>query len=276
MGGGGKTTTTNVNKTELPAWVNNAGKSNYDESVRIGGLPQYSGTRVADFTPTMTQALSYIKDNAGAGSVATSQAGSIFSDMNDPSKVQSRVSSYMNPWLDEVESKSLGALEDQRLQAISTNADAATKARAFGGDRASVVDAITNSEATKNAGLLSSALRKEGYDTAMTNQRADSMSAGQGLLSTGDQQTSNYLKTIQALMSGANVDQSMAQSKLDDTVQQFESPRNQAIDDLNLRMQALGMAPYNTSTSGTSTTKTPSTFDPAQLIMGMLSFGLGL
>lgn len=276
MGGGGKTTTTNVNKTELPAWVNAAGKSNYETAGAIGALPQYGGDRYAGMGSTMTEALSYITDNAGAGSAATGEAGEIFRGMNDPSKVTARTQQYLNPWLGEVEANALGALDDSRVRALSGNADAATKSRAFGGDRSAIVDAITNAEAGKNAGILSSTLRKEGWDTASAAQRQDSVAAGQGLLSTGDQQSGNYLKTIQAMLQGGQIDQTDRQAKLDDTIQKYEAPRTQAIEDLNLKMQALGMAPYNTSTSGKSTTTQPSSFDPASLGLGVLSLFLGL
>lgn len=278
MGGGGKTTTTNISKTELPEWVNNAGKANYDEAVRIGDKPlqQFAGNYTADLTPTMREALTYLSANKGAGSAATSQAGSIFADMADPSKVNSRVQAYMNPWIDEVETKSLGALNDSRIQSLMGNADAAVKARSFGGTRSGIVDAVTNAETAKSAGLLSAGLRKEGYDTAMTNQRADAQSAGQGLLSTGDQQSSQYLKQIAALLQGGQVEQGNAQGKLDSDIAKFNEVQNKDIADLNLRMSALGMTPYNTSTTSTGTTKSPSTFDPASLIMGILSLGLGV
>ncbi len=278
MSGGGTTTTTNVSKTELPAWVNDAGKANYNEAVRIGDKPlqQFAGNTTADLTPVMREALQYLDTNKGAGTAATAQAGSIFSDMADPSKVNSRVNAYMNPWIDSVESKALGALDDQRVQSLMGNADAAVKARSFGGTRSGIVDAVTNSEAAKSAGLLSAGLRKEGYDTAMTNQRADATGAGQGLLATGDQQSSDFMKKFSALLQGGGVEQGNAQGKLDSDVSKFNEAQNKDIADLNLRLSALGMTPYNTSSTSTGTTKAPSTFDPAQLIMGMLSFGMGL
>ncbi len=278
MSGGGTTTTTNVSKTELPAWVNDAGKANYNEAVRIGDKPltQFGGNTTADLQPVMREALQYLGDNRGAGTAATAQAGSIFSDMADPSKVGSRVNSYMNPYIDNVENKAMGALNDQRIQSLMGNADAAVKARSFGGTRSGIVDAVTNAETAKSAGLLSAGLRKEGFDTAMTNQRADAVGAGQGLLATGDQQSSDFMKKFSAMLQGGGVEQDNAQGKLDSDVSKFTEAQNKDIADLNLRLSALGMTPYNTSSTSTGKTTTPSTFDPAQLIMGMLSFGMGL
>lgn len=277
MSGGGTTTTTNVSKTELPEWVNNAGKANYNEAVRIGDKPlqQFAGNTTADLTPVMREALQYLSTNRGAGGAATSQAGSIFSDMADPGKVNSRVNAYMNPWIDSVESKALGALDDSRVQSLMGNADAAVKARSFGGTRSGIVDAVTNAETAKSAGLLSAGLRKEGYDTAMTNQRADAVGAGQGLLATGDQQQSQFLKEFASMLQGGQVEQANAQGKLDSDVAKFNEAQNKDIADLNLRLSALGMTPYNTSTTSTGTSKAPSTFDPASLIMGILSLGMG-
>lgn len=73
---------------------------------------------------------------------------------------------YLNPYIDNVESHSLAALEDSRRQALTGNAARATSAGAFGGSRSAIVDAVTNAESAKDAGLLSAQLRQAGYDRA--------------------------------------------------------------------------------------------------------------
>lgn len=277
MSGGGTTTTTNVSKTELPEWVNNAGKSNYDEAVRIGNKPlqQFGGSTVADLSPTMRQALEFSRTGASTPNAYTGQAGSIFSRMADPTAMNAGLEAYMNPETANVEAKALGALNDSRVQSLMSNADSAVKARAFGGSRSAIVDAVTNSEAAKGAGVLSAGLRKDAFNNATQRQFQDMSTAGQGLLSAGDQQTNDFVKKLTALMQGGQVEQANAQGQLDSQIGKFNEARDKDTNALNLRMSALGMTPYNTSSSSTGTTKTPSTFDPAALIMGMLQLGMG-
>lgn len=276
MGGGGKTTTTTVNKTELPQWVNDAGKANYDYAKTIGGMPQWTGSTLAPESSVMRDAIQYAGSNRDAGTQAANDAYGMFTRLGSASAFSEDLPGYLNPYIGEVENKALGALDDSRRQSLMQNADNAVKARAFGGTRSGIVDAVTNAEAAKQAGILSSTLRKEGFDTAVTNRNNALSTAGQGLLSTSDTQTSNFLKNLQAMMQAGSADQTRSQAELDDQIGQYESGRNNAIENLNLRLNALGMTPYNTTTSGTSTTKQPSSFDPASLILGVLSLGLGL
>lgn len=271
------TTTTNVSKTELPQWVNDAGKANYDTAVGIGNQPlqQYGGDMVADTSPVMRQALELLSGGVGAGNSEADAASGIFSKMANPTAMAGGVSSYMNPWIDNVETKAMGALEDSRQRSLMGNADAAVKSRAFGGSRSAIVDAVTNAESAKEAGILSAGLRKEGFDTAMAGQRQDLSTAGQGMLATSDQKKSNFMKDFASLFQGGQAEQQQAQSEIDANVAKFNEARDKPIRDLNLRMSALGMAPYNTSSTSTGSTTQPSSFDPAQLIMGILSLGLG-
>jgi hypothetical protein len=277
MSGGGTTTTTNVSKTELPEWVNTAGKANYDTAVQIGNRPlqQFQGSTVADLSPTMRQALEFSRTGATTPNPYTAQAGGVFSRMGDPTAMNANIGAYMNPETANVENKALGALNDQRIQSLMGNADSAVKSRAFGGSRSAIIDAVTNSEAAKGAGVLSAGLRKSAFDNATQRQFQDMSTSGQGLLSTGDQYSNNFIKSLTALTQGGQIEQANAQGQLDDRVAKFNEVRDKDTNALNLRMSALGMTPYNTSSSSTGTTKAPSTFDPAALIMGMLKLGMG-
>lgn len=294
MPGPTPSTSESVTRTELPGWVNDAAKSNWKMARDVD-------PKVAGFSPTTTQAFKLFKDNLGTGSDESAAASKIFSDMArpssyagaagniwkrlaDPNSLSREIGGYLNPYINEVESKSLDALNDTRERALVGNADAATKARAFGGSRAAVVDAITNAESAKDAGLLSAQLRSQGYSDAVSNRRADlttagqgflnsdaartsTMSAaGQGLLATGDQKQAQLLKDFQTLGSIGSQEQAQKQAKL-----------NSPIDKLNLRLAALGMTPYNTSSS-TSTTGTAGSpgFDWGTGIMGGLSLLAGL
>ena len=110
-------------------------------------------------------------DQAGA---SFDEAQGMFRGMNDlannfeaKSVTDYNVDDYLNPYINNVEDKALDALDRSRQMSIMSNASAAGAAKAFGGSRHGVVDAITNSEAAREAGYLSANLRKEGYDNAM-------------------------------------------------------------------------------------------------------------
>lgn len=333
MPGPTPSTSESVTRTELPKWINKASKSNWDMAKGID--PQ-----VADFSPTTTQAFQFFKDNLGAGSddaaaassifrqmadpntfTGAAKAGGIFSQladpneftggakandiyrrMADPGSLQQEIGGYLNPYISNVESKSLAALDDSRVRALMGNADNAAKAKSFGGSRAAVVDAVTNAETAKDAGLLSAQLRSQGYSDAVGNRRADLTgaasgylntdeakrgrlstaaqgylagdeakraaltAAGQGSLATADQKQAAMLKQFQGLSGIGAQEMDLAQKKL-----------NLPIDKLNLRLAALGMTPYETSstTNTTGTSGSPG-FDWGSGIFGGLSLLAGL
>lgn len=191
--------TTQVSEVKLPKWVDAASQSNYKFAEDIANKPlqQFQGDTVADLSPETLKAFDFFKQNMGAGSGAFNNAADTFKALTgfsatplkvgastvDNQNVNStnvasqavkagmlkdvNIDDYMNPWIDNVETKALGALDDSRIQALMGNADAASKANAFGGSRSAIVDAVTNSESAKSAGLLSADLRKSGFDTAM-------------------------------------------------------------------------------------------------------------
>jgi hypothetical protein len=69
--------------------------------------------------------------------------------------LQANVGAYMNPYTDLVTRNALGNLEESRQMQNLTNADAAAKAKAFGGSRHGVVEGMTNAGFAKQAGDLS-------------------------------------------------------------------------------------------------------------------------
>lgn len=275
---GSPSTSTQVVKNEIPEWINKAGQDNYKEAVRIGEKPlqQFPGSTVAPMSGTTKQAIDYFKGELPGMGEDFNEASDIFSMMSDPGRMGSAVTGYLNPYIDEVENKALGALDRSRQLSLMQNADKAIQSKAFGGSRSAIVDAVTNSEAANNAGLLSSTLRKEGFDTAGRNLRSDLTSAGQGLIATGESKSSNVYKNLASLLQMGGTEQNQSQRELDSQVDKFLEARDKDITDLNLRLSTLGMTPYPTS----STTKTTSTqgtapMDIGALLLGMLTLGAG-
>lgn len=191
--GGGSSTVTQ--KQQIPKWIEAAGKSNYELAKSIADKPleQFEGDRAAGVTPIMQQAFDYTTGTNGNMQGSVSDAKNAFealkgfsfspqvvnSNSIDPAKVTAQTitpedyARYNNPFTQDVIDKSLSDMDRSRTLALQGNADKALASKAFGGSRSAIVDAVTNSETARNAGLMASQLRSEGFDKAMGLANAD-------------------------------------------------------------------------------------------------------
>jgi len=208
--GGGSTTQTT--KVELPKWVDQAAQYNYNLAQEIANKPYTPG--IAPTSELTELGYDYFRNDPRAGGLLSMDRAA-----------------YTNPFTSEVVDAALGDLEQSRIKSLMSNSDAAIKARAFGGSRHGVVDAVTNSETARAAGTLSANLRSAAFDKAselmqqdINNGRANTA----GLLAAGAQQ------------------QGQAQAELDDV-------NNYDINRLNILLSALGMSPYGKSETAKST-----------------------
>lgn len=274
-------TTTTVNNSTVPQWVSDAGQANYNKALELDNSPlqQFQGPTVAAPSSATTKAFDYFNTNLGAGSGDTAKASQVFGDLSNIDKYNAGVNSMLNPYIDEVVNKSIGALNDQRVQTLQGNADHAIASKAFGGSRAAITDAVTNAQSAKDAGLLSAQLRSAGFTDAANRYQSSQATAGQGLLSTGDQEKSQMLKDFAGLQTiGQSTDQ-YNQRVIDSNVAKFNESRDKELNDLNTRLAALGMTPYNKSSTQTSSgTSNPgsSGTDWGALGLGTISLLAGL
>lgn len=280
MGGGGTPSqTTNVTKTEMPAWVDAAGQANYNKAVELDAAPlqQYAGPRVAPVSATTTQANNLFKNNVGRGDDKIAQAGGIFSDLADPTKVAAGAQGLLNPYLGQVETNALRAMDESRVKSLQGNADKAVAAKAFGGSRGAIVDAITNSETAKASGDLSANIRSAGYDKSMANYLGSQGAAAEGLMGVGGAQGKGLLEDFATLSQIGGQEQTQNQAQINADMAKFAEGRDKELNDLNLRLSALGMSPYSTSstTNQTSTQGSQGT-DWAMTGLGLLSLFAGL
>lgn len=240
-------TTTQIQKVELPKWVEAASEDNYKLAQKLANQPfkQYQGDRVAGMGQMAKDGLKYFSDNMGSsqagyggamdifeemlanaqglqGSRVNAQnvgSGSVFADMTKAGNTNAMMTQagnttagtttadrttagsvqagkttardaksrevqaqmlrdmdldpYLNPYIENVENKSLEALDRSRQMSILQNQGSAGASGAFGGSRHGITDAVTNSESAREAGLLSANLRREGYDNATGLATAD-------------------------------------------------------------------------------------------------------
>jgi hypothetical protein len=83
------------------------------------------------------------------------------------------VASYMNPYTQAVRENALSDLESARRSAIAQTGERATQARAFGGSRQGVAEALTNQGFAKQAATLGTTLNEQAFNQAMALQGQD-------------------------------------------------------------------------------------------------------
>jgi hypothetical protein len=188
------------------------------------------------------------------------------------------IGSYMNPYTSQVRANALGDLESARRAAIQQTGERATQARAFGGSRQGVAEALTNQGFAKQAANLGTTLNEQAFNQAVQMQSADlarqqqaqaaNQAAGlQGaqlrlggasqLGSLAAQQQALRLGGAQAVMGAGGARQAMDQ-------QQMDAIRNIGLQRLGIVQSSLGAQPANLGQIAT----TPNYSNPASGALG--------
>jgi hypothetical protein len=176
------------------------------------------------------------------------------------------IGSYMNPYTSMVRENALGDLESARRAAIQQTGERATAARAFGGSRQGVAEALTNQGFAKQAATLGTTLNEQAFNQAMAMQQADiarrsaadiaNQQAGlQGaqLRLGGASQLGNLAAQQQALRLGgaqAVMGAGGARQALDQ--QQMDAIRNIGLQRLGVVQSSLGAQPANLGMQATT------------------------
>jgi len=188
------------------------------------------------------------------------------------------IGSYMNPYTSLVRENALGDLESARRAAIQQTGERANAARAFGGSRQGVAEALTNQGFAKQAATLGTQLNEQAFNQAMAAQQADigRMSAadianqqaglqGAQLRLGGASQLGNLAAQQQALRLGgaqAVMGAGGARQALDQ--QQMDAIRNIGLQRLGVVQSSLGAQPANLGMQAT----TPTYSNPASSALG--------
>ena len=282
-------TTKQVTEVKLPKWVEEASQGNYKLAEQLASRPYvgYEGPQVADQSQLTKDSYGLLKANIGAQDPLYENAADLYGrvtqldpyyqraqDLYDESAGPFDVTPYMNPYIENVENRAISNAERAITGQLAQNTDKARAAGAFGGSRGAVVDAVTRAEGARGIGDLSAQLRKEGFDTAASNfwkGAANKQAAASGIISGANTQgqgwrdaASGFLNTAQgrqqsvladvAALSGAGKeDQAYRQSLIDADKAKFEEMKGHDVEQLNLRLAALGMSPYGKTESTTKT-----------------------
>ena len=169
------------------------------------------------------------------------------------------IGSYMNPYTEQVRTNALSDLESARRAAIQQTGERANAARAFGGSRQGVAEALTNQGFAKQAANLGATLNEQAFNQAVALQGQDiarrsaadiaNQQAGlQGaqLRLGGASQLGNLAAQQQALRLGgaqAVMGAGGARQALDQ--QQMDAIRNIGLQRLGVVQTSLGAQPAN-------------------------------
>jgi hypothetical protein len=169
------------------------------------------------------------------------------------------IASYMNPYTSQVRANALADLESARRSAVQQTGERAMQARAFGGSRQGVAEALTNAGFAKQAGTLGTQLSENAFNQAVQLQAADLARqqaaqsanqtaglqgaqlrlAGAGQLgSLAAQQQALRLGGAQAVMGAGGARQAADQ-------QQMDAIRNIGLQRLGIVQSSLGANPAN-------------------------------
>ena len=276
--GGQPSTVKQISETKLPAWVEKASESNYNLAQQIANKPfvQYMGDRVADVSNFTKDAWSLLKKNIGAQDPLYENAASLYGAAASPFDP----TGYLNPFIENVETRAIDNANRSITGQLAENADKARAAKSFGGSRAAIVDAVTRSEGARSIGDLSAQLRKEGYDTAVSNMFTDRegmRASAAGFLNTSSGRQESVFKDIAGLLGAGDQERGYRQSLIDADREKFNEAQNYDTDRLNVLLSTLGMSPYGKSETTTKTGQQGSSgMDWATTILGLGKLFMGL
>ena len=304
MGGSNQTTQqgTSESTNEIPAWVQNAGQQNYGLAQQVASQPlqQYQGQMVADVSPQTQQSwnLAANSGNVGQDAQNAAQSGYLNTLSQVPGQVNpAQISStnlqpYMNPYTSDVINATLPIMQQNLANSQNQQQNAANSANAYGGSRQAIQQGTTQAQGALGMGQMAAQLNQANFGQAQQaaatdvasqnaaqaqNQQAgltqeqlnNTASAGLGLL--GNQQMQNNVANYGMLTSAGGYEQQQAQDEINAQMAKFQQAWQYPQQQLGMMKSSLGMTPYDTATSGTSSSETTQTqSNPASAALGGL------
>jgi hypothetical protein len=283
---GSKNQTQQTSNQALDPQIKGALLGNYGnvQSLAAKTPTQYNGQLIAGFNPTQTTGQQGLLNvaNAGTGNAALGQAGTAIGSaasykpptVNPISLANTDLSPYMNPYTGSVINTTMANLNQQNALANQTNDSNATSAGAFGGDRSAVQDALTNGQYGLVGAQTYAGLNQANYGQAQAAAQGDiannlqgqeanqnagltganlNLQAGQGLAALSGQQLSQGQALANLYNQVGGAQQTLAQSGLDASRNQFQTNLGNTMSMQQLINQALGLAgnPTLTQSQGT-------------------------
>ena len=174
---------------------------------------------------------------------------------------QQNLSTYMNPYTQQVVDNTMGTMQDAYANAINAGQTAATNASAYGGSRHGIADSLTTDNYLKAVGNMAANLNSQGYNNAVnqfnTMNNASLAASQQNMAGAGN--LANLGMSAYGLGTAADdtayqrglVEQGINQQLINASNQQFTNYLNQPAKNLGFLAQLLGGMPQETSVSQT-------------------------
>jgi len=294
-GGGGSqpanTTSTSTQTAELPEWARGYAKDTLAKGqaltdVNQNPYQQYSGDRIAGFSPMQQQAMQgaqnmTVAPQIGQGTAAATMAGlgglGVAGQAN-PYGFQNQVGGYMNPYMNQILAPQLAETNRNYDIGATKQQSAATQAGAFGGSREAIMAA--ENERNRNMGLQS--IYGQGLNTAYTNaqnqynQNLQNQLAGYGMANQAAGQLGQLGQTQYGQQMGINQlqaqyggqQQALQQQGLTQAYSDFQNQQNYPYKQLGFMSDLIRGLPL-----GQQSTK--SVYEPPGSISGQIA-GLGM
>lgn len=239
-GGGSKSTGTQTTTSAPPGYIADAYKDVLAQAENVYGLPlqQYGGPQLAGFTPDQNASFDTIRDANGAWAPYLSSASNLVNSATGgytPRDYASNVSSYMNPYDDNVVNAFLDDSRRGDATAMQDTVGNAIAAGAWGGSGAQDAQSALSYEQAKarNSGIAQ--IRNQGYESAANKFFTDESSRmnaanmnnstalqGAGIMAgLGTEDLRNRLSQAEAQGSAGGTQQNLVQQQLNIPYEQF-------------------------------------------------------
>jgi hypothetical protein len=182
------------------------------------------------------------------------------------------IGQFMNPYTRQVTQNTLADLERQRQMQMNTLGAQASGARAFGGSRHGVAEALTNEAFARQGAQAFGNLQQQGFNTALQAAQAQQgrQMAGAAQLGQLGQQAFGTGQAIQQQQAQQGLlQQGIQQALIDAAKQQYAGYTGAPAAALNAPLAALGVAQKG-GASETVKSQDPGLFSYLQLGAGMM------
>jgi hypothetical protein len=254
--------------TPLPSPPMSGGKGGNGEMPRAMPAPapaptaQYSPMAAPTAAPAQSQGFNV--NQAAAGGLQKAFQGT------EAAMQAPNIGQFMNPYTRQVTQNTLADLERQRQMQMNTLGAQASGARAFGGSRHGVAEALTNEAFARQGAQAFGNLQQQGFNTALQAAQAQQgrQMAGAAQLGQLGQQAFGTGQAIQQQQAQQGLlQQGIQQALIDAAKQQYAGYTGAPTAALNAPLAALGVTPVPQSETKTMN---PGLFSYLQLGAGMM------
>jgi hypothetical protein len=262
-------------QSQIPMGVSQRDADNWDLAVQTANqlMGPYQGQRVAGMTPEMQNLIGQLYGNVGSTNPAFNAASATTNGLMgfNPSMVTpqtlagTNLAPYMNPYTGAVINPTMTLMDQSLAQQQNQTAANARTAGAFGGSRQGVQQGVNDAQTNLLKGQFAGNLLNANFNQAQTaatgditrnltaqqlNQQAGewgaqfrgSMANQLGNLATAGQNA--WLTGVQQAMGGQQMLTAQQQAQLDAQRQLYMEQRQQPLDVLQIRQNALSNSPY--------------------------------